>query len=140
MNERTSEPQKTNPFFGWICIVLGSLVLLIAFGVIPVDPATVYAPYGILGLCGLVFVIAGIMLLMGENSKYNSLGAAVILVCFALCGGWVALFASPESIEGGLPFLSKEVNGIIGKAVFGGGALISAGLSVYAWKLFREGR
>jgi len=140
MNERTSERQKTNPLFGWICIILGSAVLLIAFGVIPVDPSTVHAPYSILGLCGLVFVIAGIMILMGENSKYNSLGAAVILVCFALCGGWVALFASPESIEGGLPFLSQEVNGMLRKIVIGVGALISAALSVYAWRLFREGR
>lgn len=140
MSEPTSEHQKTNPLFGWMCIVLGSGVLLIAFGVIPVDPSTVYAPYSILGLCGLVFAIAGIMILMGENSKYNSLGAAAILVCFAICGGWVALFASPDSIEGGLPFLSQEVNGVLGKIVFGGGALISATLSVYAWRLFREGR
>ena len=80
------------------------------------------------------------MILMGENSKYNSLGAAVILVCFALCGGWVAFFASPESIEGGLLFLSQEANGVLGKAVFGSGALISAALSMYAWRLFKEGR
>lgn len=140
MNRSSANPKKSHPVIGWLCVCIGTGILLIALGLIPVDPATVHAPYSVLGLCGVVFFLAGVMILLGENSKYNSLGASVMLICFAIIGGWATVFASTEGMRGGLPFLSDGINVLLGKSLFGFGALVCAALAVYAFKMFRDGK
>ena len=140
MNASPSDNEKTHPILGWLCIGIGTAILLVAIGVLPVDPDSVHAPYPIVGLCGIVLVFGGSMILMGDRSRYNSLAAAGMLVCFALVGGWAALIASPESIEGGLPFLPQGINAFLGKIIFGSGAVLSAALSVHALKSFWNGK
>ena len=131
-----SSDQKRHPALGWICIGIGSYIIGLASGILPVDPQSVYVPMSIFGLTGLIVFLGGVMILLGQKSRYNDLAAGVLLACFAIVGAWVSIFSSSDSIEGGLPFLSDQVNALIGRIIFGVGALLSGALSVYAFSLF----
>ena len=47
--------------FGGIFVLIGFLIVLVGTKIIPVDPKTVHAPYAVLTLCGLVFMIPGLV-------------------------------------------------------------------------------
>lgn len=126
--------KRTRFVLGLICIVLGTLPLLVALGVIPVDEADVYAPIWVVAISGMVFLIGGCMIFLGDHSWANDLLAGVLCLLFGVVGVWVALFASSEGFSGGIPLLSDAVNVTLGRWVFGGGALISFSISAYAFR------
>lgn len=113
-------------------IAIGTFIMLVAADWIVVDPSSIEAPRWVLGLAGLVFLMAGLMVLAGQKSRINDGLAAMLLFAFAAIGAYAALLADPASIEGGLPLIDKETNSLIGRWVFGIGALMSAALGVYA--------
>jgi uncharacterized membrane protein YphA (DoxX/SURF4 family) len=86
--------------------------------------------YTIVGLTAMpehnrtLMLMAGLMLIAGQKSRLSSFGAFFICVSFGCIATWVACFAPPESISGGLPFVSRTTNGMVGKGLFGFGALI----------------
>ena len=49
---------------GAICSISGVSILLIAAGIIPVDPTQIHVPLWVLGASGLAFLVVGIMALM----------------------------------------------------------------------------
>lgn len=126
--------KRTRFILGLICIVLGTLPLLVALGVIPVDEADVYAPIWVVAISGMVFLIGGCMIFLGDHSWANELLAGVLCLLFGVVGVWVALFACSEGFSGGIPLLSDAVNVTLGRWVFGGGALISFSISAYAFR------
>ncbi len=126
--------KRTRFVLGLICIVLGTLPLLVALGVIPVDEADVYAPIWVVAISGMVFLIGGCMIFLGDHSWANDLLAGVLCLLFGVVGVWVALFGSSEGFSGGIPLLSDAVNVTLGRWVFGGGALISFSISAYAFR------
>lgn len=126
--------KRTRFVLGLICIVLGTLPLLVALGVIPVDEADVYAPIWVVAISGMVFLIGGCMIFLGDHSWANDLLAGVLCLLFGVVGVWVALFACSEGFSGGIPLLSDAVNVTLGRWVFGGGALISFSISAYAFR------
>ena len=79
-----------------------------------------------------MFVVAGFMFLFAAHSRVNDLLAGVMLLMFGALGAWVSLFSSSEGFSGGLPFLSQEQNILVGRLLFGFGALISFTLCGYA--------
>lgn len=116
-----------------LCIVCGALPIGFASGLLPVDPKSLHAPRYIVALCGLLFWIAAWALVAGPaRPRLNNILGAVLTAIFALIGGWVALDGSSDGFGGGMPFVSHAANVNIGRAVFGCGAIISAGLSLYA--------
>ena len=119
------EKKRTLMLMAGLCIVIGGVITAIAAGLIDVPAEDVHAPMWVLAMCGGVFLVAGLILLAGPESRLSSFGAFFICASFGCVGAWVAIFAAPESISGGLPFLSRTTNGMIGKWLFGFGALIS---------------
>ncbi len=134
-----SDAEKNAGWLGWLCIAFGLFFLAGAFGIVPLEPAG-DTPIWVVGMCGVVFAVAGVMILLGPQSPMTSLGAAILCAAFGAIGSWVALFAAPESISGGLPFVSAETNGKIGKVFFGLGALMSFAIAGVAWRQFRRSR
>jgi len=117
-----------------MCIVLGILPMLIALGLIPVDEADVLAPMWVVALSGMVFLIGGCMIFLGDHSRANDLLAGVLCLVFGVVGTWVSLFSPGEGFSGGIPLLSTADNVILGRWVFGGGALICFVISAYAFR------
>jgi len=119
---------------GLLCIALGAFPLSIALGLLPVDEADVYAPMWVVAVSGLVFLIAGCMIILGNHSWANDLLAGILCLLFGVVGVWVALFSPSEGFSGGVPLLSNAANVTLARWVFGFGALISFSISVYAFR------
>ena len=83
-------------------------------------------------MVGVVFLVGGVMVLLGGNSKVNDLLAFVVLASFGLVFFWVAFFSSPNSISGGIPFLPRPYSNFVNRSMFGLVAALSFVMSVYA--------
>lgn len=133
----TTTPQETTPpIWGWVCILLGLYPWLAASGIIGSHDPARDTPEGVLILCGFVFIMAGAMILIGQQSRYNSLCAAGICIAFALIGTWISLYGSSDNFSGGLPFLPDATNLMLARILFGTGALLCLSLTFYALKQF----
>ena len=128
--------KHAHPAWGLLCIALGVYPVGVALGLIPHDASSVHAPPWVSFVAGLVFVIAGFMLIIGPNSRWNNLLAAIICTIFASIGIWVAAYSLPGSIEGGIPFLPAETNNKIGRWMFGAGAMVCGLISLQALRMF----
>lgn len=131
---------KSHPLWGVACILIGVLVMLLGAGVLPVKPSANDAPGLVIALAGGVFFVAGAMMVCPPESRYRSLGAAVLLLCFAGAGFWVAFLAPSEGFSGGLPMAPRAMNVVLARLLFGSGVLICLALSVYAVREFLRGR
>jgi len=126
---------RARAVYGIGCLLLGCYPIALALGFIPVDDAELTAPRLVIGGAGLTFVVAGFMILLADYSRANNLLAGVLLLLFGIMGMWVAVLSSDDGFSGGLPFISEEVNILVGRWVFGIGALICFALCVYAFRL-----
>lgn len=146
---------------GVAAAALGLFVLLVGLGVVPVDPRSVHAPYWIVAAAGTCFLLAGISVAAGAVYGVSETGelpkdagwwtrlfyyavAVVIAGALASIGSWVAFGPGLRGFNGpGLFLLSPEAGDLVGRVVFGFGAvltwLITIALAVGgARKLFRK--
>lgn len=117
------------------CVALGLYPILLATGVVEPDPGQLHAPRWVVAVAGSIFVVLGLYLPFSGSKFSNNLFGALICLSFAAIGGWVALYAEPGSITGGIPFAPKGLNHLLGRGMFGFGALISLAMAVYALRL-----
>ena len=119
-----------------VMVAIGLWLNSVALGWLHLPPEDVHAPMWVLAACGFVFALGGIMVLARHHQTANALLATFLCLAFAAIGAWIALFAPIDEISGGLPFLSHETNGRIGKGMFGLGALVSLFIAWVAWRDF----
>ena len=131
-------PQRSNLVVALLCIALGVFLVLVAGGLIEDDPTKRHAPDLIIALCGSVFVIAGIMILVGRKSRFNDLLAAILCMTFGIIGAWVAIYGASEGFSGGLPLISDAANTRLARGVFGLGSLLCFAISGWAFKRFHQ--
>ncbi len=67
-----------------------------------------------------------------KPAKWRSFLGGVICLSLSLIGFWVAFYG--EDIQGGIPFIAETANQVIGKVVFGTGALITGLLAIVAFR------
>ncbi|NNC67186.1 MAG: hypothetical protein HKN83_04040 [Gammaproteobacteria bacterium] len=132
-NKRLNPP---HPLWGWFCIILGVIPLLVGLGIIQADQPDKDAPMVIVSLAGLIFLISVIMILIDNYSRAHFYCAVLICLSFALVSGWATITASLENISGGLPFVSDETSILLARLLFEFGVIISGGLAIYALKEF----
>ena len=118
-----------------VAIACGGYALLAASGVLPVQTAN-NTPVWVVGLVGVMFVIAGVMIFLRNYSRALDLFAAIILASFTLIAGWITFHASSEGFSGGIPFLPDDMNVSFARVMFGLGALLCFGGFLYALKRF----
>jgi hypothetical protein len=119
----------------FVAIAFGVLALLAASGVLPMQTAN-DTPMWVVGLIGVMFVIAGVMIFLRNHSRALDFFAAIVLASFTLIFGWITFFASPEGFSGGIPFLPNDINVSFARIMFGLGALMCFGGFLYAVKRF----
>ena len=98
---------------GLFATIMGTGILLVGFQVIPVDPASVHAPFWVIGVCGLALIGCGCALLFESHRAVTNLAGLIVVASLMTVAFWVAFNAPPEEIQGGIPFLSAESNGRI---------------------------
>lgn len=52
----------------------------------------------------------------------------------SIIGFWIIFYGDGENIQGGIPFIAETTNQLIGKFVFGIGAVISGLISIVAFR------
>ncbi|MBT8401906.1 MAG: hypothetical protein KJO98_15635 [Rhodothermia bacterium] len=109
---------------GAVMLCAGAAITGVGAQVIPVDPATVHAPYWVIVLCGLVFMAGGMAAVIGEKHPLNGVLAAIIALGLAASFAWVTLFGDSEHMSGGVWFLPQSVNDILGRILFGLGSIM----------------
>lgn len=114
-------------FFG-----TGLFIILAAGDIIRIDEEGLNAPRWVLALCGLVFSIAGVMIFLGQKSKWNHILAAILILSMGSVGAWVALFGASENFSGGIALLSDSANTSLARWMFGTGSLICFIIALYA--------
>lgn len=124
-------------FLGWVCIAVS--LIPIARGLrlfpalLPVHSGD--APDWVILVAGVVFVISGLMILVGQaNERLNHFLAALFTAAMGACGIWVSVLSPDEGMSGGLFFLSRAQNIFVARCVFGFGAAVSFLLCSYAIK------
>ncbi|MEE9207345.1 MAG: hypothetical protein V3U67_03045 [Gemmatimonadota bacterium] len=125
---------------GWgaLMLLVGVAFLLVAAELLPVPDDPANAPRAVLAMAGLVFAAGGVALILPPGSRARLAMVAILVSGFAVLGAWVALTGSAETIEGGLFFLSRETNALLGRILFGLGSLISAVILIVVLRQFRR--
>ncbi|MEO0574000.1 MAG: hypothetical protein AAF004_00965 [Pseudomonadota bacterium] len=128
-----SGDQHAHPIVGVVCIVLGCFPLAIATGLMQAQPGTIHAPLWVVGLVGVIAIVAGVMVMLPTG---RVLDAVACLLCagFAAVGFWLSLKAPADGFSGGLPFISSGANVMVARVIFGSGAVMSLIMAVYAAK------
>ncbi|UCG49278.1 MAG: hypothetical protein JSU94_05735 [Phycisphaerales bacterium] len=125
---------------GVIALIVGLFVILVATGVIGSDEAAFRAPRWVIGLCGALFVVAG---LVGVTARYRMLRRILVVVLLAalfVVAAWACVFTKAESWTVGLPFLSRRANGLIAKTLAGFGAVVLLWMLITAVRRLRVDR
>ena len=131
---KTATHLRIRQIIAFFCIAAGAFPVLISLGVVQLADSKLEVPFWVLGLAGVVLVIAGCMMLVGEKSRANDFLAAILLSLFGVIAVWVSVFSTGEGFSGGLPFVARETNIAIARWVFGGSALVCFSLAAYALK------
>jgi len=116
---------------GLLAMTMGSGILLVGLGAIEVDPASVHAPMWVIGVAGMTFIGGGAAVLFEGHRLLANLGGLTVIASLMTVAFWVAFNAPAEQIQGGIPLLSAETNGRIGKLLFGFGGFLCLALLVY---------
>lgn len=98
--------------------------MAIACNFVPYNPDDVHAPMWVVFLCGLAFVVSGLMILFGHHPKVNEFLAAILLLSMGSIAAWIAIFAPSVGFSGGIPFLPDVLNVSLARWGFGVGALV----------------
>lgn len=138
MSSRKLTP-KERVWAGILFFGTGAAIILASVDIIPIDEADLHAPHWVLGLCGLVFSLAGVMIFLGDQSKWNNLLAGILIFSMGSIGGWIALFGSGSNFSGGIALLSNESNTSLARWVFGIGSVICFATAFHAVKLYFKG-
>ncbi len=122
MVDRSSKTSQW--LLGAVMLCAGAAMAGVGAKVIPVDPSTVHAPYWVIVLCGLVFIAGGMAAVIGEKHPLNSVLAAIIALGLATSFAWVTVYGDSAHMSGGVWFLPKSVNDILGRILFGLGSIM----------------
>lgn len=130
-----TKPAK-NTLFAILFFVVGLFVAAMAIGLVPVDEADADAPMWLLYVVAVVFMLAGVMIIIGQENRYNDLLAALLMVAMGAIGVWVAISAGASGFSGGIFLLPRASNVMLGRIAFGTGSLICFAMAAYALSRF----
>lgn len=145
----------TGTLMGGAFFLAGTAIVFVALGWIRVDPSSVHAPRWVLGVCGGMFALAGVVTFyyglvngLGTGSRANGdredegfylggwLLGLVICTGMAVVAGWIAFGPGERAFttSGSVGPVSTRGSGgseTLGRWVFGFGAVLTGAMAVY---------
>ena len=134
MTSRQPTP-KQRAWMAALFFCTGVAIIFAALDIIPIDEANLHTPRWVLALCGAVFSLAGLMIFLGEHSKWNNLLAGILILSMGSIGGWIAFFGANGNFSGGIALLSEESNTSLARWVFGFGAIVCFAIAFHAFQI-----
>ena len=150
---RAIRPHVPPLAMGGMVILMGSVPVLAAVGIIPTDDAFWLAPRWVGGIAGGVFVVAGLFILTKPavdrlepqmRKQIAGLFPLLIVSGLATISGWVA-FGSGErqfstTISNWLVVFSSGGSELVGRIAFGLGAVALIVITIIGWWKYLTGR
>jgi hypothetical protein len=147
MTEPTTEPTpakpKSNYFLAAVAAAVGAYFFAVGARLLPIPggPANLHGPLWLILCAGLAFFLAGLAIAIQTLGHANAGGelpaeaprwmrvaqyliALAIFVCFGAIGSWIAFGPGERQFSGTFMFGDPATNAIIGRAVFGVGAIM----------------
>jgi hypothetical protein len=117
-------------WFGVLFALVGTWIILVALDLVPNDPAALQAPRWVLGLCGLAFFGAGVLVWLSRYGApwMSDATAFVIIASMAAIGSWIALGPGEREFDGSIglgPFAFRGDGVSLGRIFFGIGAVVT---------------
>ena len=143
MNRQDPASPRTTFFCGLLAVGMGGFLLLVGFGLVPMNPRSVHGPLWIASAAGFAFMLAGISIAVGAIHGVSETGdlpkdtgwwmrlfyyvvGLVLAGSLACIGSWVAFGPGPRTFSGtGMFLLSPEAGAMVGRIVFGFGAVLT---------------
>ncbi len=120
-------------------ILRGVMILFAAFGVGPMSGSKVHAPMWIIGLAGVLFTSAGVVVIAPSQAIVR-IAAGILVVGLSAIFAWVALFGEAQYFSGGLSIFSNATEVMIARVLFGLVAILGIAIAVNALlKTLRKG-
>ena len=134
---------RTRLLCALLAALAGLLLLLIGLGVIPTNPRAANGPLWIVSVAGIAFMLAGLSIAVGAMNGVSESGdlpadagwwmrlfyyvtGLAIAVSLASIGSWIAFGPGPRAFSGsGLFLLSPEAGDLVGRILFGLGAVLT---------------
>jgi hypothetical protein len=139
--------QPASPHINFLCglaaIGMGLFLLLFGLGIVPMKPRAGDAPLWIAIAAGIAFMLGGLSVAVGAIHGVSETGdlpkdtgwwmrlfyyliGVLVAGALASIGTWVAFGAGPRAFGGtGMFLLSLELNAMIGRIMFGIGAVLA---------------
>jgi hypothetical protein len=147
MEQQVKQVDKFNIAMGLMAAAIGTLILLIALGVIHPTPARPTrggdAPAWVVAIAGAMFVLGGLAVVLqtavsnastpeGEVPPGTPMWVRVLLylaglsiaVSLAVIASWIAFGSGTRGFSFSIPFLSGDLGETPGRVVFGFGAVM----------------
>lgn len=135
------QPQSGRPIPPWLpllCVGAGLPIMLVALDIIPIDPSRMSAPRWVLFSAGLTFALAGLVMslvpLRYDRPALYMFTCSLLCTTFFLVGAWVAMFATGIQGAIGPIILTGPAADLMGRVIFGFGALLLGFLMLYSWR------
>ncbi len=119
-----------------VCILMGLFLFLDGSGLTHFDEYEKNAPGPIIVLVGVIFMIAGIMVLVGNKEKLNNLLASILIFLMGLIGGWISLFGKSSNLSSNDMFISFMTGLPLDRIMFGVGSVLCFIISAFAFRSF----
>lgn len=121
-----------------IAVCGGAALVLIGAGIVPERVSRPDVPGWLLVALGAGILLAGLSVCFRIGSPVATRLVGVALLLVALAFAWISLFGDPRHLRGGAPFLSAELNWLLGRMAFGLCALLFLALGIAALRHARH--
>ena len=122
----------------WLLLAAGTAIVLLAIGIIPVEPEKITAPRWVILSAGLMFTLAGVVMSLipyrYKHPAWYMFTCALMCTTFFLVGAWAVIAATGVKGSIGPVPLTGPAADWLGRAIFGLGALLLGFLSLYSWR------
>jgi hypothetical protein len=143
MESQQPASRHTTFLCGLLAAAMGLFLLLTGLGVVPMPPRSAPGAHWIAAVAGICFMLAGISIAVGAIHGVSETGelpkhtgwwmrlfyyvtGLIAAAALAGIGSWVAFGPGPRAFGGtGMFLLSPEANTLVGRIVFGFGALLT---------------
>ncbi len=121
-----------------VCLLVGAFILIIAADVVPAKEAKFNAPQWVVGACGIVFMLAAVMILVPPSMRrLQGFLGALLLSLFAAIPAWIAFGAGERKFSGSVSFgimtATSQPGVSTGRIVFGIAAVLISLIAICAW-------
>ncbi len=139
MVQSTPQSNRSNFFLGVVFMIIGALIVAIAFGFIHISSLSINATPWALTLFGLIFFVPGLWMVIqgaaGSRKRWVNYGfALVMLLLFSVFSLWIGFGPGRHQFmytyKSGVDTISKPVSEMSGRIFFGIFGVLVSGVTV----------